>query len=624
MSAKTKFAFVAAAAFAGCLVRGAEERKNALPDARTIVEESGVSGGLVVLLGCGDGKLACGFGRLPRFLVHVLEQDSETVARVRGEVKAEELYGKVSVEKVAGKKLPYADGIINLLVARFRDSTGRKRPDRSELDRVLAPGGVAYFPYAQDRRIVRKAFSSGMDDWSHALHGPDNNAVSKDVLVGPPRRLRWTAGPRWGRSHDHLASVSVVVAAGGRVFSIVDEGPIAFVSLPSKWRLVARDAFSGVLLWKREISPWEGHLRGFRSGPPQISRRLVATRDSVYVTLGYDKPVSALSAATGELIRSYEETKGAEEILYDRGTLFVVAGDRAKEEKAREAWRRGVTPPVHRKRIFALKAQSGKLLWRKADSDTEEVMPTTLAVAGGRVFFQNPDYVICLDASTGREIWRSERPIDKVRFGWSTPTLVVYGNVVLSADRLPRRRPEENKATNKEATGGKATDGKVEWIPSSRGGQSPPGELIAFSARTGERLWSCPCREGYNSPVDVLVADGLVWTGNLVRANDPGITEGRDPATGEVKRRRPPDPTGSRPTRTSDFGARRAFTLTELLVVTGGAPTYLTRFLLVLYLLNLILGFFNLIPVPPLDGAGMVRGFLPRSAPAGPARNSSA
>jgi len=56
--------------------------------------------------------------------------------------------------------------------------------------------------------------------------------------------------------------------------------------------------------------------------------------------------------------------------------------------------------------------------------------------------------------------------------------------------------------------------------------------------------------------------------------------------------------------------------LTELLVARGGAPTYLTRFLLVLYLLNLILGFFNLIPVPPLDGAGMVEGFLPRSAPA--------
>ena len=32
-----------------------------------------------------------------------------------------------------------------------------------------------------------------------------------------------------------------------------------------------------------------------------------------------------------------------------------------------------------------------------------------------------------------------------------------------------------------------------------------------------------------------------VWTGSLVRAREPGITEGRDPRTGEVKRTRPKD-----------------------------------------------------------------------------------
>jgi hypothetical protein len=67
------------------------------------------------------------------------------------------------------------------------------------------------------------------------------------------------------------------------------------------------------------------------------------------------------------------------------------------------------------------------------------------------------------------------------------------------------------------------------------------GELIAFSVKDGERLWSCASRECYNAPVDVLVADGLVWTGSLVKASDPGITEGRDPVTGEIKRRRPVD-----------------------------------------------------------------------------------
>ncbi|MFH1923309.1 MAG: PQQ-binding-like beta-propeller repeat protein, partial [Planctomycetota bacterium] len=67
------------------------------------------------------------------------------------------------------------------------------------------------------------------------------------------------------------------------------------------------------------------------------------------------------------------------------------------------------------------------------------------------------------------------------------------------------------------------------------------GELIAFSATTGQRLWSCPCRECFNAPVDVLVADGLVWTGELVVSGEPGITAGRDPKTGEIKRRRPAD-----------------------------------------------------------------------------------
>ena len=67
------------------------------------------------------------------------------------------------------------------------------------------------------------------------------------------------------------------------------------------------------------------------------------------------------------------------------------------------------------------------------------------------------------------------------------------------------------------------------------------GELIAFSAADGRRLWSTRCRECYNAPVDVLVADGLVWTGDIVRASDPGATEGRDPKTGQVKRTRPKD-----------------------------------------------------------------------------------
>ena len=69
----------------------------------------------------------------------------------------------------------------------------------------------------------------------------------------------------------------------------------ASVKAPSKWVIQAHDAFSGVLLWKKPITPWENQLRPFRSGPAEMPRRLVAVGDTVYVTLGYGKPVSVTS-----------------------------------------------------------------------------------------------------------------------------------------------------------------------------------------------------------------------------------------------------------------------------------------------------------------------------------------
>ncbi len=59
--------------------------------------------------------------------------------------------------------------------------------------------------------------------------------------------------------------------------------------------------------------------------------------------------------------------------------------------------------------------------------------------------------------------------------------------------------------------------------------------------KDGTRLWNCPCRECCNAPVDVLVAGGLVWTGDIVAGKDPGFTAGRDPRTGAVQRTRPRD-----------------------------------------------------------------------------------
>ena len=124
--------------------------------------------------------------------------------------------------------------------------------------------------------------------------------MSNDSIVASPAHVQWIGRPKWARSHEHLASISAVVASGGRVFYILDDGPIESIEFPAKWVLVARDGFNGVILWKRPLGRWQDHLRRFRSGPTQLPRRLVAVGDRVYVTLGYGEPVSALDAASGE------------------------------------------------------------------------------------------------------------------------------------------------------------------------------------------------------------------------------------------------------------------------------------------------------------------------------------
>ncbi len=520
---RTRWRVLLGAAALGWISTAAAEES-----AKAILSATGVQGGFIIQIGCADGRLAAAFGQAGPFLVQALDPDPGRVARARERIRALGLYGRVSVDRLRGARLPYVDNLANLVVA-----SELGKVSLSEALRVLRPGGAAYVRRGKRWTKTVKPWPAGMDAWTHGLHDATNNAVSNDTLVGPPRHFQWIAGPRWARSHDHLASVSAVVTAGGRLFAIVDEGPTAAVALPAKWMLVARDAFNGVLLWKRSIPRWEGHLRGFRSGPPELMRSLVADKQRVFAILGYGEPARALDAATGRTLLTYEETKDAVELVLADGTLFVVTGARSAAQRAADeaAWRRGASPRPHHKGLVAVRADDGRVLWKKRDADTDELMPATLAAADGRVFFENPDAVVCVDARTGRVAWRAPRPLSLVRPGWSTPTLVVYRGVVLSADRQPT--PKDRPADQR----------RVDWIPTSLGGHSPPGEMIAFDAKTGRRLWSRPCREGYNSPVDVLVADGLVWSGRLVRARDPGITQAVDPRTGEVRRTRSPDKT---------------------------------------------------------------------------------
>jgi len=476
----------------------AEER------ARQILDATGVKGGLVVHLGCGDGKLTAALHVCDRYLVHGLDRDAANVAKARAQLRSKGLYGPVSVERFDGQHLPYVDNLVNLVVA--EDLGGMSS---EEVMRVLAPDGVAY---VGGKKTV-KPRPKEIDDWPHFLRGADNNAVAQDDVVGFPYHIQWIGSPEHSRDHEFATSMDVMVSAGGRIFYIMDEGPRAIAYyLPSRWYLVARDAFNGVVLWKRPLTNWRPYLvRGRKSLAADLWRRLVATKDEVYVTPTIFGPVAAFDSKTGETLRTYEGTERTEEILHDQGTLYLVATTSEPEHiDRRQLATRRLKPD--KKRILAVDARAGRIRWTKEDEQTETVHTVTLAVKGKRLFFQNTGAVVCLDSDTGKDVWRYARSSPYARPGYATPTLVVHDDVVLSADRVGKR--------------GYGKKGKQLWR----------AELIALSAETGKELWRCPCKEGIGTGVDVFVANGLVWVGEEPRRNPSDYNHGRDLHTGEIKK----------------------------------------------------------------------------------------
>ncbi len=511
MQAKRIVLMAVALVLAGHLARAASPAD----EAREMLETAGVRGGLVVHVGCGDGRMTAALRASDAYVVHGLANDAGAAAKARATVEEKGLYGPVSVAEFDGKRLPYVDNLVTLVVA---DELGGVAMD--EVLRVLAPAGVAMIG---GKKTV-KPRPDAIDDWTHYLHGPDNNAVCSDRVVAQPFHVQWVGDPKWARHHNHLSSTSAVVSCDGRLFAIVDEGSIATLTHPPEWRLVARDAFNGVVLWKRPVGPWEGYLRGFRSGPVELQRRLVAAPDRVYVTLGYNKPVTALEAASGEVLRTYAETEGALEILHDGGVLYVLAGaiDPQAYAKARERGR--PSPAPRRKRILAVRADTGKVLWTRDDAGTHEVLPATLCVADGRAYLQNLDHVVCLDAATGKEQWKTPRTTPRNRSAWAAPTLVVHDGVVLSADMSAK------------AKGAKTTGDRATWNVTSNP-KTSDADLVALDAATGKELWRCPAAQGYCAPPDVFVMGDIVWVAQAPGRNTVDFSEGRDLRTGKVTQR---------------------------------------------------------------------------------------
>jgi len=478
---------------------GSNPTEQALPTTHAIVassadaliKASGVQGGLIVYVGQGKGKLITDLCQKDAYVIQTLCGNCLEVDLLRRQLQEQGRYGRVSVEYWSNKYLPYANNLVNLLIVDDPDAVAAK-----EAIRVLTPLGVACVRTGKTWNMMTKPWPTEIDQWTHYLHGPDNNAVANDTRVGPPKHVQWIGDPKFARSHEQLASVSAMVSAQGRLFCIVDEGLTSDIRMPSRWHLVARDAFNGVILWKRTIAKWTDHMHGFRSGPADLPFRLVAGGDRVYVTLGIDSPVTSLDAATGRTLVTYEHSEKTRQIVHAGDTLVMLVGDHAVTNR-----RQAVSSESAHRYIVAANAETGKQLWRKTVSGNTYL---PLVVSDSCVTYQTRAKLVCLSLKSGVERWNITHPVSVPEPSannplgrWAIPTLTARGGILYVADFR---------------------------------------SLAAISLADGTALWRSTSAGGFRSPPDLFVINGLLWRGYQRNRFNADFGEGLDATTGELEK----------------------------------------------------------------------------------------
>jgi len=291
------------------------------PALSPMLQASGIRGGLLVVVGARQEGIETALAavRSGPFLAHVLDRDPAAAQRARKAIAEQGLYGLASADRLDPQgRLPYTENLVNLLVL---DGGAGSEVSLGEAARVVCPDGAVCAPAASAKEtelqaagfsdirklppdgawlVARKPRPAAMDEWTHPRHGPDGNAVSHDQLVGPPRRVRWIAGPQ--------QEISNMVTSGGRNFYA---------------GVIARDGFNGLRLWQRDLqpSPARGGF-GFRSAVGSV--RPVAVGERLFAVTG--KKLAALDAATGKPVCEYPEAGTPAEILCE-GDLLIAVDD---------------------------------------------------------------------------------------------------------------------------------------------------------------------------------------------------------------------------------------------------------------------------------------------------------
>ncbi|MHC4983155.1 MAG: outer membrane protein assembly factor BamB family protein [Planctomycetota bacterium] len=517
--------------------------------AEKILSDTRVRDGVCVVLGCGEGRLACQIARRSNLRVIGLETSAEAVASARKALFATGLYGvRLAVHHVESlEKLPCAGDFANLIVSEQMIRTGKCVGSAAEVVRLLQPGrGKAYLGQpagavgkltAQQLRawtagVEKAAVASGADGtwcllerpglkdegvWTHQYGTAANCGYGGEALGGvvgaDQMTVQWIGRPGPRYQTDRNGRKPSPLSAGGRLFC------------QGQNRIVALDARNGCILWSLEIPLMQ------RMNVPIDCSNFCADAENVYVVV--KDRCWQIDAATGDVEEMFEVRPGRDKKRRYEWGFVARCGERLLGTPVTPGatflnyWgRRGwydhwQVEKVCTDTLFALDPATGKHLWTYRGG----MIPHSLIAAGdGKVWLiecrnekvlEQPagriklgelwqeQFAVCIDLATGRKLWES--PFE-CPGGWANVFVLAYaeGRLIVGGVNSPRKNVAQNI-------------------------------VVALDAATGRRLWLQKCKGGGNHGATMsrpAVADGKVYLRPMVIDLKTGELVGRMPGGG--------------------------------------------------------------------------------------------
>lgn len=330
-----------------------------------ILASTGVRNGFCLDYGCGDGALAYALARRTDLRIYAVDEDPKNVAIAREKLTAAGLYGtRVTVHLRKLGETPYPKYIANLIVSgRSISAPFDTAALRDGTKHMLRPfGGQLCVGSPEKVATVTRGPLVGAGEWTHQYGNPANTVYSDDSIQG-------TLKPLWFRD----VGQAMVQRHGRGPSPLFFKGILYSVGLDT---LIAVDAYNGTLIWEYAIPGMLDAYDGDQlMGVAGTNSNYCVAPEGVFlrheqtcfhldrktgVKLGEYHLPPPQAASTGQVDPSWGYIACADGLLY--GTIAN------PEHQVTHRWRDSggdisklLTESTT---LFAMNAQSGKLLWR--------------------------------------------------------------------------------------------------------------------------------------------------------------------------------------------------------------------------------------------------------------------